>query len=63
VSEVMPRMCAPGACPPTASRWSEGQAPPDSPGETHMTTMRRLISSLDRWTLTAFNAPSELRSR
>ena len=24
---------------------------------------RRLISSVDRWTLTAFNAPAELRSR
>ena len=28
-----------------------------------MTTIRRLISSIDSWTLTAFNAPPELRSR
>ena len=31
-------------------------------GET-MTTFRRLISSIDSWTLEAFNAPTELRSR
>ena len=28
-----------------------------------MNTLRRIIASLDSWTLTTFNAPPELRSR
>jgi hypothetical protein len=28
-----------------------------------MSTLRRIITTLDTWTLTTFNAPPELRSR
>jgi hypothetical protein len=28
-----------------------------------MNTLRRIITSVDSWTLTTFNAPPELRSR
>ena len=48
---------------PPAGSLGRVQAQHPIPQGDPMNTVRRLLSSIDSWTLTAFNAPTELRSR